>query len=315
MKHARAFHFAVFLPVMVSSLEAQVLADPKRYKVIALEETDLCPKGDHHLVFEDQFNGFELDTLSWLRFYPYCLAYDDCMGSRTHGLPDELQIFSDENVVMTGNGTVQLNLDRGPVASWFSFSSIYSAGLLHSRVPFGKGRFECRARIPKSTSRYITSAFWLFGGGSSCSEIDIMEQLWKYPDDFHFAVHRYNETCNANHASTEGRFSMPWLPDDFHTYRVDWDTWFLDFYVDETLISRVCRLYDTLGRPVSSCHIPNGIYLQNQAFPAQDDELSIIIGIGLHDDLLVDAMGNGPPIPDLPAVMEVDYVRVYQRDR
>lgn len=295
------------------SHNAQVLADPKWHKVVAMEEADLCERSDWHLVFEDEFNGTALDTLSWLRFYPYCMAYDDCPGSRTHGSPDELQIFRDENVVMTGEGTVKLILKRGPMSSWFDFSSIYCSGLLHSRMPFGKGRFECRARIPKSSSHYITSAFWLFGGGSSCSEIDIMEQLWKAPDDYHYAVHRYNETCNANHASSEDRFPMPWLPDDFHTYRADWDTWFIDLYVDQTLIARVCRLYDMLGRPVSTCHIPTGIYLQNQAFPAQDDELSIILGIGLHDDPFVDAIGNGPPIPDLPAVMEVDHVRVYRR--
>ncbi len=300
-------------PMPIDGL-AQVLADPKTHRVVALEEADLCDRGEWHLVFEDEFNGVELDTLSWLRFYPYCNNYDDCLGSRTHGLPDELQIFRDENVVMTGNGTVQLIIKRGQVSSWFSFSSVYTSGLLHSRMPFPKGRFECRCRIPKSTSRYITSAFWLFGGGSSCSEIDIMEQLWKAPEDLHCATHRYNETCNGNHASTEDRFHLPWLSDDFHTYRADWDTWFVDFYLDDTRVARVCRLYDMLARPVSSCRVPTGIYLQNQAFPMQDHELSVIIGPGLHDGPFVDELGHGPSIPDLPAVMEVDYVRVYQRD-
>jgi beta-glucanase (GH16 family) len=156
----------------------QALADPVDHRVIAVEEADFCEHGEWHLVFEDEFNGPDLDTLTWLRFYPYCYNYDDCLGSRTHGLPDELQIFRDENVQLTENGTVQLVLRKGPVGSWFSFSSVYTSGLLHSRIQFGRGRFECRCRILKSSSRYITSAFWLFGGGQACSEIDIMEQLW-----------------------------------------------------------------------------------------------------------------------------------------
>lgn len=298
----------------VLRIDGQALADPVDHQVIAVEEADFCERGAWHLVFQDEFNGTSLDTLMWLRFYPYCYNYDDCLGSRTHGLPDELQIFRDENVQMTGHGTVQLIMEKGPVGSWFSFSSVYTSGLLHSRVQFGRGRFECRCRIPKSSSHYITSAFWLFGGGTACSEIDVMEQLWKRPDDFHHALHRYNDECNGNHASDEDSHPLSSLSDDFHTYRADWDKWFVNFYVDDALIYRSCRIYDMLARPVSSCHVPTGIYMQNQAFPAQDDELSIIIGPGLHDDAYVDALGHGPPIPDLPAVMEVDYVRVYQRD-
>ena len=310
MRMAGAFTMALLAS---APNRAQTLADPKQHKVVMLEEADLCSHGEWHLVFVDEFNGTELDTGTWLRFYPYCMAYDDCEASRTHGLPNEMQIFRDENVVMTGQGTVQLVLKRGTPDSWFSFTSVYSSGMLHSRMPFAKGRFECRARIPRSHSRYITSAFWLFGGGPSCSEIDIMEQLWKDPDDYHYALHRYNDACNARHASSEERFPMPWLPDGCHTYRCDWDTWFIDFYIDDDLVARASRLFDLLGRPVSSCWIPTGIYVQNQAFPAQDQELSIILGIGLIDDPLVDALGNGPPIPDLPAMMEVDYVRVYER--
>lgn len=103
------------------------------------------------------------------------------------------------------------------------------------------------------------------------------------------------------------------LSEDFHVYRADWDKWFVNFYIDNTLIYRSCRIYDLLDRPVSSCRVPTGIYLQNQAFPAQDQELSIILMLCLHDDPWVNALGIGPQIPDLPAVMEIDYVRVYQR--
>ncbi|MBS1498419.1 MAG: hypothetical protein JST41_04515 [Bacteroidetes bacterium] len=142
MRMAGAFTMALLAS---APNRAQTLADPKQHKVVMLEEADLCSHGEWHLVFVDEFNGTELDTGTWLRFYPYCMAYDDCEASRTHGLPNEMQIFRDENVVMTGQGTVQLVLKRGTPDSWFSFTSVYSSGMLHSRMPFAKGRFECRA--------------------------------------------------------------------------------------------------------------------------------------------------------------------------
>ncbi len=40
-------------------------------------------------------------------------------------------------------------------------------------------------------------------------------------------------------------------------------------HVDDQLIYRSCRIYDVLNRPVSSCDVPGGIYIQNQAFPGQ----------------------------------------------
>ncbi len=292
----------------------QALADPVDHRIIAFENQDFCEHAPWTLVFEDEFEGQYLDTLKWLRFYPYCVAWDSCMESRTHGYPHELQIFRDENVQLSGNGTVKLVLQKGPQANWHSFSSVYSSGLLHSRERFGRGRFECRCRIPKSSSHFITSAFWLFGSGEyCCSEIDIMEQLWKSPDDYHHSLHRYKRYGPGNHASDEAGHPMPRLSEDFHTYRVDWDRWFADFYVDGALIYRSCRIWDLLTRPVSSCEPPAGIYMQNQAFPGQDDELSIILGLGLYGDPFVTALGGGPPIPDLPAVMEIDYVRVHQR--
>ena len=140
-----------------------------------------------------------------------------------------------------------------------------------------------------------------------------MEILWKNPNTYHHSLHRYNYNCVGNYASDEAGHDMPALWEDFHVFRADWDTWFVSFYVDDILISRACRIYDLLARPVSNCHVGTGVYMQNQAFPGQDAQMSVILGLALHDTQINGPLGNGPPIPDLPAVMEVDYVRVYRR--
>jgi beta-glucanase (GH16 family) len=239
---------------------------------------------------------------------------DECRVSRTHGWPGELQLFFDENVQLSGNGVLKLTARSGPLRDWYGASSVYSSGMIHSRFQFGKGRFEGRIKVPRSTSTYLWPAFWLFGGGSRCSELDVLEVLWRESDTYHAALHRYNSICDGSVADDNYRIELGELSDDFHVYRVDWDTWFVNFYLDDQLIYRACRIYDLLARAVPQCHVDAGVYIQNQAFPAQDAYVSIIAGLGLHKSYLVEANGTGLSIPDLPATMEVDWIRVYKRE-
>ena len=292
----------------------QQLADPLEYRVIALEAGHYCDDRPWRLVFEDEFLGDSLNTDVWLRFFPYCLNQDECQASRVHGWPGELQLFFDENVSLSGDGVLRMEARRGTLRHWYSAASVYSAGMIHSRSQFGKGRYECRARVPKSTANYLWPSFWLFGGGPHCSEIDALEVLWRASDTYHAALHRYNSVCDGSVADDNYGIELGELSDDFHVYRVDWATWFVDFYVDEQLIYRACRIYDLLARPVPQCEIKAGIYMQNQAFPAQDAQVSVIAGLGLHKSPWVQASGAGIIIPDLPATMEIDYIRVYQRE-
>jgi beta-glucanase (GH16 family) len=248
-------HIFAIVAAIAQPASAQ-LADPVDHPVIAVNAANFCEDAPWTLVFSDEFNGDSLDTQKWLRFYPYCMDQDDCLVSRTHGWPQEMEIFKDENVQMTGHGTVKLIARKGPVQNWYSASSNYTSGMLHSRSKFGRGRFECRCKVPKSTSHYLWPAFWLFGGNGACSEIDILEITADPSDQYHYALHRYNSTCDGNHANDQGSSEMADLSDDFHVYRVDWDKWFINFYIDDKLMYRSCRIYDLLDRPVSECEIP-----------------------------------------------------------
>jgi len=307
--------FAVLIVLNSSChVTAQALADPVDHPLIAFESADFCEDGPWHLVYEDEFNDDTLDTDHWLRFFPYCINGDECQVSRKHGGEDELQIFEDANVQFTGNGIVKLIVKRSDTLVYcYSYSSHYTAALLHSRMKFHRGRFECRCKVPYSNSNWIWPSFWLFGGPGACSEIDILEIPGDRSDRYHHALHRYNYECNGNHANDEDTHTLMDLSNDFHVYRADWDKWFINFYVDDQLIYRSCRIYDLLDRPVSSCYIHEGVYIQNQAFPAQDAYMSIIVGVGIHNSGLNDAHGPGPPVPNIPCALEVDWIRVYQR--
>lgn len=309
----RGFVSLLFSTSMLGHATAQVLADPPEHHLIGVEAADFCEQGDWKLIFEDEFNGTELDTDRWLTFYPFCDNQDECRSSRS-GFPDNIAISLDSNVRLTGSGTVRITGRHGPLATWYGAEPVYTSGVLFSRQKFPRGRFESRIKVPKSTSHFLWPAFWLFGGGPWCSEVDILEILWKPSHSYHHSLHRYNADCVGNYASDEATHDFPELSDDFHIFRADWDKWFVNFYVDNTLIYRSCRIYDLQNKPVSNCEVPGGVYLQNQAFPGQDDELSIILNLSIHKGWDDFHLGNGPPIPDLPAEMEVDYVRVYQRD-
>lgn len=296
-----------------SSMQAQVLADPVTHRVIAVDAADFCDKGPWQLVFEDEFNGTDLDTTKWLRYYPYCWNGDDCLASRAPGWPDDMSINVDENVEMTGSGTVKLTARKGGPITWYGATTMYTSGMLHSRMRFTRGRFECRMKVPLSTSHHLWPAFWLFGGDPMPSEIDILEITGDHSDQYHHALHRWKSGVGGRHASDEATLRVGEMSADFHVYRADWDRWFVNFYIDDVLIARSCRMYDLLNRPVSSCQVPGGIYIQNQAFPAQDAAVSVIISMGVKRDAFSTAMGGAIPVPDLPAVLEVDYVRVYER--
>ena len=294
-------------------LGAQILADPVTHKVVFLEEQDLCERGNWRLVFGDEFNGNELDLDQWVTFFPFCWDQDQCEVSRT-GYPDAIQIYRDENVALSGDGILRLTAKQGALGHWYSVSSVITSGAIFNRYKYGRGRYECRCKVPKSTSKYLWPAFWMYGGGPRCSEIDVMEILWAPSDQYHHSLHRTNYECNENHKSDEMTHDWFDLSADFHVFSVDWDTWFVNFYIDEHLTYRACRLYDLLNRPVSQCVVPTGVYIQNQGFPAQDAQVSIIADLAVHAGRPGAHMGVGPPIPDLPATMEIDYIRVYQRE-
>ena len=191
--------------------------------------------------------------------------------------------------------------------------SKYSSGMLFSKLRFSRGRFEIRCKVPLSTSDWIWPAFWLYGDGPNCPEIDVMEIVHDRSNMYHNGLHMHTGDCRGEHASEGDTHELMELSNDFHVFRADWDKWFINFYVDDMLLHRSCRIYDLLDRPVSSCYIPAGIYIQNQAFPAQDEYMALTVGLGIHNSGPNDSVGPGPPVPNIPCALEIDYIRVYQR--
>ena len=163
---------------------------------------------------------------------------------------------------------------------------------------FTFGRVECRARILK----YPDGAFpaiWmmpqtsLYGKWPACGEIDIMEHIRQEPV-IHQTIHtHYRNNLGYEDNTTRQTQCSYW---DYNVYAVDWTDECLKFYVNGELTFR----YDNMNLPdeASKMQWPFG----------EGAEFYLILNMGLGDE------GTwAGPVDDsgLPAVMEVDWIRVY----
>ncbi|MBQ2676706.1 MAG: glycoside hydrolase family 16 protein [Clostridia bacterium] len=175
----------------------------------------------------------------------------------------------------------------------------YTSGRLLSKGlrEFKYGRIEVRAKLPGGKGSW--PAIWMLSADRDnvpwplCGEIDIMEHVGKDQDEIHYSLHTklYNHKINTQltlHEQIKG------VSEDFHTYAIQWDDGYIEFFVDG--VSRVKWERGQDGRDTS----PEG-------WPF-DKPFYILLNV---------AVGGffGGEIDDstLPYEMLVDYVRVYQK--
>jgi beta-glucanase (GH16 family) len=152
------------------------------------------------------------------------------------------------------------------------------------------GFFEIRARLPCNRGGW--PAIWLVGASwPKGGEIDIMEQLGFDPTTIYGTLHSpHSET---NHVHSGGKTAVPDSCTAFHDYQAEWTPAGITLLVD--------------GKAYYRADKPAAATAENWPF---DGPESLILNV---------AMGGGwagqKGIDDnaLPARMEVDYVRVYQK--
>lgn len=257
------------------------------------------------LVWNDEFNhdGF-VDPSSW---------------SFEHGFVrnSELQWYQDKNayckdgvLVIEGRKERVKNPNYKPDSkSWkekreyaeYTSSCIKTKG----KREFLYGRFEIRARIPVTSGSW--PAIWTLGNSQkwpSCGEIDIMEYYIKGGEPHILA--------NAAWGAKKKQYAPQWnskkipfskfLEKDpewgtkFHIWRMDWDQEFIRIYLDGELMNEI-----SLATTVNGA---SGDFINPFKQP--------------HYILLNLAMGaNGGEVDEsaLPLKYEIDYVRVYQKEK
>ncbi len=266
---------------------------------------NICKEEEWHLVFNDEFNGDTLDRSKWATHFPCSDGSDQCAGARL----SDGEIHLDSNVIVS-DGTLKFIAKR-QTASWFSNTRDYTSGMIYSNsypYRFKYGKFEIKCKIPSGKGFF--SSFWMFGGDGqgTATEIDVFEIKGDTPKHHHLGILKYHETelLSQYDYSYDGID----LSDGFHIFNVVWDPFFMNFNVDGINVFTIPRFYTLSANEVNWCCVDPGVYLVNPTYPSgATNEVSII-------STLTILAGNDAPNSStiFPNQMEIDYVRLYQRD-
>jgi beta-glucanase (GH16 family) len=167
----------------------------------------------------------------------------------------------------------------------------------HGKASWNHGRIEVRARLPRGRGTW--PAIWCLGtnidrvGWPACGEIDIMEFVGFEPGVIHANIHtdKYNHVKKTNKGS---QVKVPDASDAFHVYAVEWDRKEMKFFVDD-------REYFTFQNEGTG----------DAAWPYGRD-MYLILNLAIGGD-----WGGQKGIDDsiFPQRYEIDYVRVYQKEK
>lgn len=254
----------------------------------SIENENPNPK-KYKLNWHDEFDGNSLNMNYW--------SYQEGDGSQ-YGIPgwgnSEQQYYSQDNVSVN-NGALKITTRReNKGGKAYTSARIRTA----NKVAFTYGRIEAKIKLPPYQG--LWPAFWMlpdtttYGNWPNSGEIDIMEAKGRLPNEtsaaIHFAdnnnQHKYNTgTCDLNQTLSSNM-------KDWHTYAVEWESDSLFFYVDD-----ICFFG-------SKCNQYSGV--QGNSGQPFDKNFHILLNLavgGMFDNYI------NPNDSDLPASMEVDYVR------
>jgi beta-glucanase (GH16 family) len=201
-------------------------------------------------------------------------SYPD--GVRTHS-NNEQQYYAPDGYEVK-KGTLRLRGEKRAMGGM-----PYTSGMVTSYGKFSQkyGWFEMRAKFPKGKGYW--PAFWLLPDDKTWPpEIDILEILGHEPSIVYLTNHYKN--AEGRHEGKGDKWVGPDFSAGFHTFALDWEPGEIVWYVDG-----VERYHTTENVPGVPMYV-----LANLA-------------VG----------GDWPGMPDatttFPGVMEMDYIRVYQR--
>ncbi len=245
-------------------------------KEVAPEEEITCPIDGYNLVWHDEFDGTKLSS-DWTA----------ATGKGDNGWGNnEIQYYTSENAtVANGRLSITLKDDGNQVTS----------SRLYAKVSTGwrYGYIEARIKLP--TGKGTWPAFWMmpvnFTSWPADGEIDIMEEVGYNPNVVHSTIHcnKYNNTGTSVETATK---SVPTAQTDFHTYALLWTADKMTFYVDGSVI----LTYSNDGTGHDAWPFDSAFY----------PILNLAWGGGWGGQ-------QGLDETCLPATMEVDYVRVFQK--
>ncbi|MDQ6417828.1 family 16 glycosylhydrolase [Paenibacillus sp. LHD-117] len=256
------------------------------------------------LIWQDEFNGTTLDTSKWNYETGYYISQDPNSWGWGNA---ELQHYtnSTQNVFLE-NGKLNLRALNDPKSFPQDPNRFaqYSSGRINTKDKFAfqYGRVDFSAKLP--TGNGIWPAMWMlpedsvYGAWAASGEIDIMEAKGRLPGTTSGAIHYGGQWPVNKYLAGEYHFpSGQTFANDYHVYSLIWEEDNFKWYVDGKFFFKVTR---DQWYSVAAPNNPNAPF---------DQPFYIImnLAVGGHFD-----GGLAPDPSDIPALMLVDYVRVYQ---
>ncbi|MBI3737501.1 MAG: glycoside hydrolase family 16 protein, partial [Chloroflexi bacterium] len=242
----------------------------------SLSNTSNAPAGYTNLIFEDNF-----DTFNSVWHHGHWWTRE---GSLSATNTNEQQAYAPANVTVS-NGLLNITARKETVTVGTK-TYYYTSGLVETggdqygypdKFTFTYGYMEARIKIPSGQG--LWPAFWLWPANyQDPPETDIMEIIGSKPQENNMTVHYTGG--NTGYVYTGPDFSQ-----DFHVYGCEWTPDYIAWFVDGVEVARFSDATRVSQQPM---------YLI----------LNLAVG------------GDWPgPVSDsvLPATMQVDWVRVYQK--
>ena len=248
----------------------------KLHLVLLFSFFHLAALGQYTLIWSDEFGGTDLNLNQW--------TYDIGQGDWGWGNNEQQYYTNSSSNVSVENGYLNITaLNEQFGSANYTSARIKSKGLFD----FTYGRVEARIKVP--VGQGLWPAFWMLGANidnvswPQCGEIDVMEHINN--ETIIHGTHHYN---NNGWQYSGGSVSCD--ANEFQVYSIEWSPLSIQWFLNDVMY------YET---DISSSSISKEEFHEPFFF-------LINLAVG----------GNWPGSPDgatqFPAVMQVDYVRVYQ---
>jgi beta-glucanase (GH16 family) len=207
----------------------------------------------------------------------------------------QLEFDTDEaqNASLDGQGHLAITaLHQNFGGNAYSSARINTSGLFEQAY----GKFEASIQLPPGAG--LWPAFWMLGANvdtdpwPACGEIDIMEYRGQAPTVVHGSAHGPNYSGGRAITASHALPANASFASGFHTFAVEWTPDRIDYRVDDTV-------YET----ITPANLPAG---STWVF---DHPFFVILNLAVGGNYV----GNPDANTVFPAVMLVDYVRVYEQ--
>lgn len=258
------------------------------------------------LIWNDEFDGNSLDTSKWDYQYGTGAEY----GLEGWG-NSELEYYTDrtENVRVEDGKLIITAIKEDTPYQGMNYTSGRIRTMTRDNEELFSvtyGRIEARIKMPEGEG--IWPAFWMlpvdesiYGGWAASGEIDIMEARGRLPQMVGGTLH-FGKVWPDNTYKTKD-YIFPEETDitDFHVYSLEWEPGVMRWYVDD-------ECYFTLDKWFSQGKVSATEYTSPAPY---DVPFYILLDLAVGGTYDPEANVRNA---EFPAQMEVDFVRVYQKE-